>query len=40
MASRELTKAQLIEELEELRRQHENLVIESFEQIMITISGK
>jgi signal transduction histidine kinase len=35
MASRELTKAQLIEELEELRRQHENLVIESFEQKIV-----
>ncbi len=35
MVSRALTKAQLIEELEELRRQHENLVIESFEQKIV-----
>lgn len=35
MQSRALTKAQLIEELEELRRQHENLVIESFEQKIV-----
>ena len=35
MTSRELTKAQLIEELEELRRQHETLVIENFEQKIV-----
>ena len=32
MVSKALTKVQLMEELDELRRQHENLVIENFEQ--------
>lgn len=35
MVSKALTKAQLMEELDELRRQHENLVIENFEQKIV-----